>query len=292
MIRFPTTLAELKEAISEFSATWLSRASERTEHFREVGRYDEESGIWSEIKEVYMELQHHKCAYCERRLAGPPFGDVEHDVEHFRPKSSVKAWPTATITSERGISYTFATGEAANPGYYLLAYSPLNYTTACKTCNSPLKANYFPIAGARNTTGEDPTLLGGEEAFLIYPLGSFDTDPEEILTFDGIIPSPVKKTGKTARRAKVIIDFFELDNREELRRERSSVIVWLWIAHRLLSTGGPVDRSFAQKSIDNMTAPGSPHTSCARAFLKLIGENPTRAEVIATEANDYLGSES
>jgi len=292
MIRFPVTLAELEEAIADLSATWLPRARERTEHFREMGRYDEERGIWSEIKHVYMTLQHNKCAYCERRLAGPPFGDVEHDVEHFRPKSPVKAWPTPTIASERGISYAFATGEAADPGYYLLAYSPLNYATACKTCNSPLKASYFPVAGARNTTVADPTLLESEEAFLVYPLGSFDADPEEILTFDGIIPVPVEETGKTARRAKVIIDFFELANRGELRRERSKIIVVLWIAHRLSLTGSPEDQRFARKSIETLTAPDSPHTSCARAFLRLIREDPTRAEILATKANDYRDSES
>ncbi|HKI04455.1 MAG TPA: hypothetical protein VKK31_20925 [Thermoanaerobaculia bacterium] len=292
MIRFPTTPAELKEAIAKLSATWLARASKRTEHFRQVGRYDEVSGIWSEIKEVYMGLQHNKCAYCERRLAGPPFGDVEHDVEHFRPKSSVAAWPTPMIAAKRGINYDFATGGAADPGYYLLAYSPFNYVTACKPCNSPLKANYFPIAGARKAAGEDPALQEDEQAFLIYPLGSFDADPEEVLTFDGIIPVPVEKTGTKARRAKVIVDFFELDNREELRRERSNVIVWLWIAHRLVSTGSLADQKIAQKSIRNLTSPASPHTNCARAFVRLIGENPVRAEALATEANDYLDSES
>jgi hypothetical protein len=292
MIRFPTTRAELEAAVTAISTTWLSRARERTDHFRKVGRYDEEHGIWSEVKEAYMALQHNKCAYCERRLAGPPFGDVEHDLEHFRPKSSVKAWPTAAIAFTRGISYPFATGDDADPGYYLLAYSLLNYATACKTCNTPLKASYFPIAGVRNTGGDDPTFLEDESAFLIYPLGSFDADPEEVLTFDGITPVPVETTGGKARRAQVIVDFFELDNREELRRERSSIIVWLWIAHRLRSTGSPADRNLAQKSIDTLTSPGSPHTSCARAFLRLIGDDPGRAEELAQEAIDYLGSES
>lgn len=292
MIRFPVTLAELEQAVAGLSGTWLSRARGRTDHFRNVGRYDESSGIWGEIKEVYMRLQHNKCAYCERRLAGPPFGDVEHDVEHFRPKSSVAAWPTASITASRGISYPFATGDAADPGYYLLAYALLNYATACKTCNSPLKANYFPVAGPRDTSGEDPTLLAAEEPFLVYPLGSSDADPEQILTFDGIIPVPVSKTGKESLRAQVIVDFFELSSREELRYERSKIIFGLWVAHRLRLTGDPDDREFAKESIENLTSPVSPHTSCARAFLKLIDENPARAKEIAAEAKNYLRSGS
>jgi hypothetical protein len=292
MIRFPITLTELEEAVTALSPSWLSRAGKRTKAFQEVGRYDEENGIWSEIKQVYMELQNYKCAYCERRLAGSPFGGVEHDVEHFRPKSSVTAWPTDTIASQRGIYYEFPTGEAENPGYYLLAYSLLNYATACKTCNSPLKSNYFPIAGARNVIAEDPTRMEDEDAFLIYPLGAFDADPEEILTFYGTTPVTVEKTGKKERRGRVIFDFFELGSREELQRERSNVIVWLWIAHRLRSTGGPADRSLARASIANLTSPSSPHTNCARAFLRLIGENPVRAEKLATEAVDSLGSGS
>lgn len=292
MIRFVTTREELEEAVAQLSGSWLTRAKERADRFRQAGRYDESQGIWSEIKEVYMRLQHNKCAYCERRLAGPPFGNVEHDVEHFRPKSSVRAWPTPAIATSRAISYSFKTGDSADPGYYLLAYSLLNYATACKTCNSPLKSNYFPIAGARNTGAEEPTALMDEEPFLLYPLGSFDADPETVLTFDGIIPVPVEKSGQAARRVKVIVDFFELDTREELRRERSRILVGLWIAQRLRLFGDPADQSFARQSIANLTAPDSPHTNCARAFLRLIDENPARAGELAREANDYLNSGS
>src|SRR6185295_1603932 len=137
-----------------------------------------------------------------------------------------------------------------------------------------------------------PTSMEDEEAFLIYPLGGFDADPEEILTFDGIVPIPVSKIDEEARRAKVIVDFFELDTREELLRERSKMIVALWIAYRLLLTGDQDDQDFAKESIDDLTAPSSPHTNCARAFLRLINENPARAKELATEAKDYGRSES
>lgn len=191
MIRYPFTLDELRSRIEAEAPGWLGRAAERTERFRRAGRYDEESGIWSQIKAVYMRLQHCKCAYCERRLASEDFGGaIEHDLEHYRPKGPVLAWPSKAIERERGISYRFATGEAFPEGYYLLAYHLLNYVTACRKCNSPLKASFFPIAGSRGAQSEDPVSLRGEAPFLLYPLGDLDEDPEEVLTFDGINPVP------------------------------------------------------------------------------------------------------
>ncbi len=107
----------------------------------------EKKGIWSEVKPVYMSLQRDKCAYCERKLASADFGGtIEHDLEHFRPKSSARPWPTTAISRERGLVYTFPTGKHHASGYYWLAYHPLNYCVACKKCNTPLKLDFFPIA--------------------------------------------------------------------------------------------------------------------------------------------------
>lgn len=45
-----------------------------------------------------MELQHSKCGYCEKWLEGSDYGTIEHDMEHYRPKSSVKAYPKNMIS--------------------------------------------------------------------------------------------------------------------------------------------------------------------------------------------------
>src|SRR5262249_31446914 len=224
MIRYEITEAALIDRIDRKVPTWLTRTRRRTSTFRKNKRYSEKKGIWGEIKAVYMQIQHNKCAYCERVLEGPPYGLIEHDVEHFRPKSGVEAWPNAAITADRQIDYDFSTGDEWDAGYYLLAYHPLNYTTACKSCNTPLKLNYFPIAGNRGPQAENPSDLAAEQPFLLYPIGTFDDDPEEILTFEGVVPKPVKMSGHRRRRAVVTIDFFELDTREELIRGRSEVI--------------------------------------------------------------------
>lgn len=178
MIRIPVTLAELADLITAESATWLERAAERTDEFAQAGAYNESSSIWSQVKGVYMTLQHSKCAYCERQLEDPEYGKIEHDIEHYRPKNPVKKWPTDKIAAERGIHYDFPVGDAWPEGYFLLAYHVLNYVTACKVCNTPLKSNFFPIAGDRGPQSDDPLSLQAEQPYLLYPLGDIDANPE------------------------------------------------------------------------------------------------------------------
>jgi hypothetical protein len=293
MIRYPVTLDELRALIEAEAPGWLARAAERTERFRGAGRYDEASGIWSEVKKVYMRLQHDKCAYCERQLASEDFGGaIEHDIEHYRPKNGVRRWPSEEIAQERGLSYEFSTGEELPEGYYLLAYHPLNYATACKKCNSPLKASYFPIAGPRGPQSDDPATLRGEAPFLNYPLGELDEDPEEILTFLGINPVPRAADGARRDRARVIIDFFELGRREDLWRERASKIVFLFLALKGAWSGEGEEQEIAREAVETLVSPAGPHTNCARAFRSLYERAPAKAAEIARAAQAYLKSQS
>lgn len=87
---------------------------------------------------VSMELQGNcKCAYCERKLESIPFGTIEQDVEHFRPKGGVKSWEMPQWLKDQGIEATQVPHEG--PGYYLLPYHPFNYAASCKPCNSRLR---------------------------------------------------------------------------------------------------------------------------------------------------------
>ena len=293
MIRYPIPPDELRARIEAEAPGWLADASNRTERFRRAGRYYETSPNWSRIKPVYMRLQHCKCAYCERLLATEDFGGaIEHDLEHYRPKNGVLEWPSEAVVRDRRISYRFATGDAFPKGYYLLAYHVLNYATACKKCNSPLKASYFPIAGPGRLQGDDPADLRDEQPFLLYPLGDLDEDPEEILTFIGINPVPGVKRGPRWRRARVTIDFFELAQREELWRERAEKIVALFLALQFVRSGDEVDRDLATRAIEKLLSPSSPHTNCGRAFHRLYTEDRNRAAALAQAAQAYLDSQS
>jgi hypothetical protein len=291
MIRHPVPRADLELLIAAEKPAWLARAEARTTELRSAGRWDDGKKHWSEIKDVYRRLQHDKCAFCERRLAGPPYGAVDHDVEHFRPKAAVKAWPPARYRGKK-LSYGFDTGGDWSEGYYLLAFHPWNYVTACKVCNSALKRSFFPVGAKRISKAEDPWQMGSERPFLVYPLGDLDEDPEKLITFAATLPVPRVKSGPRFRRASVIIDFFRLDIREELLWERSDRIVSLFMALRLAETGSPSERALAGRSIAQHVSPFSPHTSCSRAFLSLYREDPGEAEKIADECQEYLDSHS
>lgn len=286
MIRYSVTDAELRRLIEEFAPGWLARAAARTEQFRMAGKYSESAGIWSEVKPVYSRLQNNKCGYCERKLADPARGIIEHDLEHFRPKSTVRAWPPAEVRARRRL--TFPTGDAASTGYYLLPYHPWNYLVACKACNSALKSSAFPVAARRDTTGEDPRALAAEKPFLAYPLGTLDDDPASLLTFMGNLPLPAKRSGHAHRRAQVVIAFFELDTREDLLEERAQWIVALWIALRLRETGGPADRPIADEAIMQYTSPFAAHSRCVQAFYELAGSDRAEAERVVGSLRDYL----
>src|SRR5262249_27335616 len=157
--------------------------------------------IWSEVKPVYMVLQHNKCAFCEREMDRYA---IEQDVEHFRPKGSVKAWKPSKKLVEAGVAVTVA--PAKGKGDYLLPYNIFNYAAACKPCNSTLKKDYFPIAGKYKLNGTDPTKLSTEKSYLVYPIGAIDDDPETLIEFHGTSPRPVTASGHKRNRALVTIE--------------------------------------------------------------------------------------
>jgi hypothetical protein len=293
MIRYPISIADIEAKINARVPGWLQRAATRTARFRDVGRYDESSPIWSEIKPVFMEIQSNKCAYCERQLegldAGAPESDsatgrIEHDVEHFRPKSAVKSWPDPTHHAYADLSYPFSTG-GSSPGYHLLAYALGNYAVTCKTCNSELKGTYFPVAGKRQPDTGDPKLLAKERPYLIYPLGTIDDDPQELIGFKGVLPIPMGSTHRR-RRGQVTIALFQLHARDGLRRERSEIIDHLFFV--LLARDDfskPQNyRDRAQESVEALTAPSARHSSCANSFVALWESNRVDAEQIGLAA--------
>ena len=287
MIRINAKESTIKERILQNKPTWLDRASQRTEDFRAAGSYNERSSIWSEIKEIYMDLQNNKCAYCERLLEDPKHGKLEHDIEHYRPKNAVKEWPPNAHFAE--YNYDFPTGLEFPEGYYLLAYNILNYVTACKPCNTNLKSNYFPIGGSQRQQNDNPRNLRPEKPFLIYPLSNIDQDPETLIDFIGIIAKPVGKWGHKHRRGQVTIDFFNLNGRETLRRQRAERINEMWLALVVLERV-PDSADVAQETITRLTSPSSSHCNCLRSFLRLYQEDPSEATRIFNGVRQYLQS--
>lgn len=271
---------------------WLKKAAKRTAEFRKSGKYEEKSNIWGEIKPVYMRLQGEcKCSYCERKLESIDYGKGEQDVEHFRPKSSVREWKMSKQLADQGITATTVPGTG---GYYLLPYNIFNYSAACKPCNSVLKSDCFPIAAAYDLAGDNPVTLLKEKPYLIYPIGDFDSKPEDLIKFHGVSPQAVSKKGYERARALVTIEFFELDDeasRKNLFRERAMIICALFPQFKTIDGSSSASaKKTAQNLIDGFTSPKSAHTNCARCFKQLYEADPAEAEKIYELAGNFIVS--
>ncbi len=285
MIRYSTTLESLQNQISAEAPNWLDSARTKTASFRKLKRYSEASSNWSDVKSVYVRVQHGKCAYCERKLEEGDVGKIEWDIEHFRPKSSVKSWPPKS----HRLSFEFRLGPATGNGYYLLPYHPLNYPASCKVCNSPLKSDYFPIAASRRRlAASDPREIFSEKPFLVYPLGDYDADPESILTFQGFICVPVAASGHRRHRALVTIAFFGLNDRDTLLKQRAELLIGTWVMLERLEND-PNDQ-IGGEFIDNIEKPWFKHANCARSFIRVYRQERNLAKTFVQNARDYCRS--
>lgn len=275
MIRYAISEKDLLSEIDKEAPTWRSNAKRRQSKINKAKKYDEKTNIWGEIKNVYRRLQNHKCAFCERQLAGEPHGAIEHDIEHFRPKNATKSW------SHDSIDTTWHQRGRAD-GYYWLAYDLFNYAASCKTCNTPLKGNAFPVvtnAGNENASIEE--LNKSEQPLLIYPISDRDTDPETLIHFDGVGAVAVHNDAQSPehRRAMVTIAFFDLNGRPELLRERARVIknVWDALEKRDATHATREQIDIAREDLAIYVRAGHDHANCARSFLRLYGTDPARA---------------
>jgi hypothetical protein len=274
MIAYNYDISNIRAAVAAYEAGWLGNAEDRTSKLITLQKFEETSSIWSDIKPVFMELQHQKCIFCERQFETMEYGRIEHDLEHFRPKSSVKSWPPAGWPT----THRPPLGEPSSKGYYWLAYNLMNYAVACKVCNTPLKSDFFPIAGNR---AKDYFPIAGhsekairaydrmqrkEKPYLCYPIGSIDDDPETLVTFVATTAVPAAKSGHKKRRGEIIIDFFQLNERLQLHRERARMIALLGGSLKLIEAR--IDVGANRKVVANLQGAHIPHSACLRAFRR------------------------
>jgi hypothetical protein len=248
--------------------------------------------LWTRIKGVYIELQHSKCCFCEKPLEGK----IEQDVEHFRPKAEVRPWNVPRRLSAQGVTVEQPAQVRSEPGYAQLAYSPFNYAMACKTCNSTLKKNFFPVEGTRDPTATDPLQMNGEKALLIYPIGTGDANPEQLIDFEALSPVPKSAAGFNRRRALVTIELFKLDDcsrRRQLFKHRAFMVRMLFLElEERASAATASRRQQHQTAIDALTSPEAPFTNCLRSFERLHGSDPDRAREIAAECLKFMKTSS
>ncbi|MFS2067177.1 hypothetical protein ACEN9D_00240 [Pseudomonas sp. CT11-2] len=280
MIRYAISESDLIALINSEKPSWMGRAQQRIQSYIAAGGYTDDTDFWGEIKQVYITLQHEKCAYCETKLQGAVLASKVHEVEHYRPKSEVKAWPNHNVVHWKDFTPAWATGTASNIGYYKLAYHPQNYAIACTRCNSTLKSSYFPIRGNRDTQNGNPANMQGESALLLYPVSLTDPDdPQDIITFEGVLAVPKHSAGPAYERAVTNIEFFQL-NHEDLTSRRAVEIRTLWLALQM-SKNNPQDKQMYDDTISLMCGPESPFSSCVSAFFALSQSDYPAAETMA-----------
>jgi hypothetical protein len=285
MIAIRIEKTALERLVEQVKLGWLERTEQRTNNLIQLGRYQESSSIWSEIKEVFYYLQGEKCAYCESGLKSLKHGSVESDIEHYRPKSQVTIFPTPND----GFVYSFSTGGHSPTGYYWLAYDLENYALACKTCNTNLKADRFPIAGTRGKATQTSIELDQLELpLLLFP---YRDDPAAYFEFFGATPRIKNLTGHLYHRAEITRDFFRLAHvrsREDLYLERYAVIRQLYTAFdNTVQQHSPAKLESDQELILALSSPQSEHTACAKAYLQLLETNFEEAWRIYQEAAKF-----
>lgn len=288
MIRYDAASAgRLEAAVRRDVPTWERRAKLRSAKISKAGEYSEKTSIWSEVKATFMRLQHSKCAFCERKFEDPQYSAIEFDIEHFRPKGTVVAWPDPVRHAK--LTYEFPTGGTHPRGYYWLAYDLKNYAVACKVCNTILKLNFFPIAGQRGAPLSTVANLAAEHPLLCYPIGDIDDDPEGLITFEATTAVPVQQADYLRERATVTIDFFELNLRDQLHRERAQLISLFAPALRAVSDGtaSKEDQAVAARMGDSRL----PHAACVRAFKRTWQADRLLAERIATACKAFWVSD-
>lgn len=291
MIQYPISKTKLHAEITKTDANWFTNTANVLAGLPANPASSDFKPLWSKIKQVYIDLQCSKCCFCEKPLEGK----IEQDVEHFRPKAAVKPWKVSAKLVAEGVTVQQPANGSSEPGYTQLPYEPFNYAMSCKTCNSTLKKNLFPIEGTRDSAGTDPSQMGGEDALFIYPIGTIDTDPEQLIEFDALSPVPKNKSGFGRRRALVTIDVFRLDSPKQrmLFKQRAYLVRMLFLElEGKQNATTAAKRQKHQTAIDVLTSPLSPFTNCLRSFERLYGSDPARAETIADECLKFMKTKS
>ena len=280
MIGYRISRPALDRQIDAVSPDWRSDAA------------DGKKPAWSKIKEVFMRAQHFKCGYCERwmpRPQQPPDNDDsgaksrtrEYDVEHYRPKGAVRVWPNKNSP----FSYAFSTGPALPGGYSWLSHDHRNYLVSCKTCNEDNKKDFFPVAGVRGDHGASTNALQKQEKpFLLHPFGTVDDPPERLIAFEGYKAVPVATQGYRHQRARVTIDFFGLNLRDDLILQRCALILLMWPYLEQRRAGTADQKQVAREEISDFLSPAFNHANCARSYEKVYQNDRQLARKYYEEA--------
>lgn len=163
-------------------------------------------GNEADVRGVLYASQGRVCGFCGSLLPQNDRGDVEH----YRPKNSVKSG---------------ARIEAPNGGYWWLAYELGNYLLSCSRCNRTLKRTKFPLRDeARRLRYDTRKDLAAEDPVLAHPAWE---DLEDWVIADlenGILEPAPGLDAEQRRRVEAIGEFFRWNRDALLVQDRRRVI--------------------------------------------------------------------
>ena len=238
---------------------WLRRARSGTcRAVVEQGAHDFDAKIYGNraVRTALEKLFHGKCAYCETPL-------VRHDwdVDHFRPKGSVKESP-------------------GHPGYYWLGYKWQNLFPSCKFCNQKRKdvptwddstggsgrgkADHFPLADESQRIYNPDGDISVEDPLLINPCLD---DPSQYLTFN-----PLGEAIGIGDKGAMSCDLYHLNERRLVgwRRQRMNESINFMKLKRQIESrpdfSGPMQA--LQDMEEALTGDQSKYAAVSRAVIK------------------------
>ena len=164
----------------------------------EVKKY---SKIWSELKHELSKVMHGKCWYTESPQTG-----TDCDVDHFRPKNSVKnAKKVDSIEN--------------HPGYWWLAFDPSNYRYSCIVANRARRDIETGIVGGK--ADEFPLLDEGKRVWC-FGISCIDEQP---LLLDPCVPADVGLIA-FAENGEAIIRYSEEKKPIAYKRAAASILLY------------------------------------------------------------------
>ena len=217
---------------------------------------------WKDYKPYFAAAQEGKCGYCEMRVTGGQFGDVEH----FYPKGEIwelgvdpKTWGTEETwsSSVKGRERTVL----CTQGYWWLAYDWSNYLLSCAICNEAWKLSYFPVKNIPRKTPPHKKLK--EHVLLLNPFDE-TLDPTEHLHFDAI--------GQIQAKDGSVYGFETIRtcglDRENLRKDREEKAVRAYfLVGEILKSENSARVSEYLKEIRSMGKEKNNHSGMVRAIF-------------------------
>lgn len=289
MIRFPITEKQLTASILATDPNWFTKTAAVKKALPANPVSKEFKSLWGSIKQVYVDLQGGKCCFCEKPLEGKG----EFDVEHFRPKADLRDWNIPPGLMDEGFVLTPLPPKKA--GYKHLAYEPFNYAASCGTCNSSCKGNLFPIEGTRHLAAKNLALMSAEKSLLIYPIGSLDDDPQQLIEYAFLSPRPVMSKGHGHRRALATISIFGLDDpgKRDLFRLRATFYRSLCTELAAQSQDKTAEQRASRKRvIAAKTTFQAPFANCMQSLLRLHASDPVLVAKYADACIAFIESKS